>query len=66
MLSLVLIKDITNTDVIKENNTFFRFYKQQKSYMLPKDSKGDYFAKRDGWLKIKNNKTLSTIECFLN
>lgn len=49
MLSLVLIKDITNTDVIKENNTFFRFYKQQKSYMLPKDSKGDYFAKKR-WL----------------
>lgn len=30
MLSLALIKNSTNTDVIKENKTFFMFYKQQK------------------------------------
>ena len=46
MLSLALIKGITDTAVIKENSTFFRFCKLQKSYMfLPKYSRGGYFAK---------------------
>lgn len=68
MLCLVLIKDINNRDVTKENNTFFRFCKQRSYTLLPfcalptppaRDPKEDCFAKRSWLAKSKYTYTHS-------